>query len=239
MVRTIDTRPDADGEQGADDVASGRRYWRWYVRPRMADDDGSWIASQRQELEPHLRSAEDSAIKLVTNLGLDCPESSAIVLAAKWHDRGKRRAIWQRSIGNSDYPKEVLAKTGGMMWPHDLNSYRHEFGSLVEVSSDSELSRLAPEVQDLVLHLIAAHHGRARPHFPADEVFDPENSEDAAATCIREVPRCFARLQRKYGRWGLAYLESLVRAADALASQSGDMRAPERAGPSNMMGVLR
>jgi len=28
----------------------------------------------------------------------------------------------------------------------------------------------------------------------------------------------FARLQRKYGRWGLAYLESLLRAADYAAS---------------------
>ncbi len=34
----------------------------------------------------------------------------------------------------------------------------------------------------------------------------------------QEVPRRFARLQRRFGRWGLAYLESLLRAADALAS---------------------
>ena len=33
-----------------------------------------------------------------------------------------------------------------------------------------------------------------------------------------EVPQRFARLQRKYGRWGLAYLESLLRAADWAAS---------------------
>ena len=30
----------------------------------------------------------------------------------------------------------------------------------------------------------------------------------------------FAKLQRKYGRWGLAYLESLLRAADYAASSS-------------------
>jgi CRISPR-associated endonuclease/helicase Cas3 len=50
-----------------------------------------------------------------------------------------------------------------------------------------------------------------------DEV-DPEpNGQDVTATAT-EVPRRFARLQRKYGRWGLAYLESLLRAADYAAS---------------------
>ena len=33
-----------------------------------------------------------------------------------------------------------------------------------------------------------------------------------------EVPIRFAKLQRRYGRWGLAYLESILRAADYAAS---------------------
>ena len=70
----------------------------------------------------------------------------------------------------------------------------------------------------MVLHLIAAHHGRARPHFPADEAFDPDQPSALTDSVAREVPRRFARLQRKYGRWGLAYLESLLRAADWAAS---------------------
>jgi CRISPR-associated endonuclease/helicase Cas3 len=73
-------------------------------------------------------------------------------------------------------------------------------------------------MKDLVLHLIASHHGRARPHFPPDEAFDPERSTSDAETLAIETPRRFARLQRKYGRWGLAYLESLLRAADWAAS---------------------
>ena len=36
------------------------------------------------------------------------------------------------------------------------------------------------------------------------------------------VPGRFARLQQTYGRWGLAYLESLVRAADVLASRKAE-----------------
>jgi CRISPR-associated endonuclease/helicase Cas3 len=104
----------------------------------------------------------------------------------------------------------------------DLSKYRHEFGSLLDLSSDPELSALSEDVRDLTLHLIAAHHGRARPHFPTEEAFDSERPETEAAALAQEVPRRYARLQRRYGRWGLAYLESLVRAADALASQPLD-----------------
>ena len=82
----------------------------------------------------------------------------------------------------------------------------------------AEFMALSYEMQELMLHLIAAHHGRARPHFPVEEAFDPERSDQLAADLSIEIPRRFARLQRKYGRWGLAYLESLVRAADYAAS---------------------
>ena len=51
-----------------------------------------------------------------------------------------------------------------------------------------------------------------------------ERPQDVADEVAREVPRRFARLQRRYGRWGLAWLESLVRAADALASQANERR---------------
>jgi CRISPR-associated endonuclease/helicase Cas3 len=71
----------------------------------------------------------------------------------------------------------------------------------------------------LILHLIAAHHGRGRPHFPADEAFDPKYPDERCAEIARQVPRRFALLQRRFGRWGLAYLESLLRAADYLASE--------------------
>ena len=82
-----------------------------------------------------------------------------------------------------------------------------------------DFQQLSSASQDLVLHLIAAHHGRARPHFPQDESFDPERDELSSGSIATECPVRFGRLQRKYGRWQLAWLESLVRAADYLASQ--------------------
>lgn len=220
QVRMIDTRPDTDDEPEEDGDTPTRRYWYWYVRPGSADDDGSRTAREPQELGPHLESAESFANAIVAKLGLGELEASAVTLAARWHDLGKRRAIWQRSIGNHD-PQRLLAKSGGKMRCRDLSGYRHEFGSLLDVTSEPEFRQITPVMQNLVLHLIATHHGRARPHFPADEAFDPGHKDDTAIALASEVPRRFAGLQRKYGRWGLAYLESLVRAADALASQAG------------------
>ncbi|MDC8449435.1 MAG: type I-U CRISPR-associated helicase/endonuclease Cas3 [Nitrospira sp.] len=220
LVRTIDIWADKQEDMEEERAEGMRRYWHWYVRPRSADDDGSRTARVSQDLHEHLKAVEDMAGKLIAKLGLQEPEASAVKLAAQWHDLGKNRAIWQRSIGNHDYPRQVLAKSGGQMKPIDITPYRHEFGSLLEIKCLAEFQLLDSGTQDLVLHLVAAHHGRARPHFPADEAFDPDRSEEDASELVQEVPRRFARLQRKYGRWGLAYLESLVRASDALASQA-------------------
>ena len=169
-------------------------------------------------LDRHNQLAEVFARNIAVKLRLDDAEASAVALAARWHDLGKDRKVWQLSISNRNYPQQVLAKSGGKMRPLDLGNFRHEFGSLLDVTNLSEFHELKPKVQDLILHLIASHHGRARPHFPSEEAFDYNYPEDKAAEIVHEVPRRFARLQRKYGRWGLAYLESLVRAADALAS---------------------
>lgn len=213
LVRAIEL-PGTDEDSESESLSS----WRWYVRPSAADDDGSRSAAVAQELTDHLLWVEAQARDIVHKLRLPEPEATAVVLAARWHDLGKRRRIWQYSIGNRS--DRILAKSGPDMRPVEITPYRHEFGSLLDVPAEPEFLDLDPDVQDLVLHLVAAHHGRARPHFPEEEAFDPECSEEEVQRNYSETPRRFARLQQKYGRWGLAYLESLVRTADMLASQA-------------------
>ena len=84
-------------------------------------------------------------------------------------------------------------------------------------------------MQELVLHLVGAHHGFGRPHFPAEYTFDPEPRGANVEQIAAEVPRRYARLQRQYGRWGLAYIESILRAADwaARADPSEFLMTPE------------
>jgi CRISPR-associated endonuclease/helicase Cas3 len=167
-------------------------------------------------LDVHSADVERIARDIVDRLPLSPELRRAVVIAALHHDDGKTRRVWQRSIGNTDRER-LFAKSGPTMRPLDLTLYRHELGSMLDVDRGL-LSELEPEDRELVLHLIAAHHGRARPHFPPEELFDPEaRGVDVQAEGVRVAQR-FARLQRRFGRWGLAYLESLVRAADYAAS---------------------
>lgn len=212
LIRRIDlTAPD-------DDETAERKFWYWLG----IGNSGEKTAKLPVLWRVHVDDVICHARTIVANLPLDQNLKDAIVVAAQLHDHGKKRRQFQTVLNNRRYPEVVLAKSGSKYGDRIPETYRHEFGSLLELANQPEFNALTdPDMKELVYHLIAAHHGRARPHFPEDEAFDPEplagsNSTDMAML----VPQRFARLQRKYGRWGLAYLESLLRAADWAASSS-------------------
>jgi len=213
-IRKIDLNPSPD-EDDPDEPAE-KRVWFWYETPRSADTEGSDSARKDILLDVHTSDVEGHMRRFVDKLNLVPELEQALLLAAKLHDPGKGRKIWQQSIGNFD--GAALAKSKkGMNWQM-LNDYRHEFGSLLDAIQNAEFQVLSEDMKDVVLHLIAAHHGRGRPHFSVEEAFDPEGNGKEAEAMALEVPRRFARLQQRYGRWGLAWLESLLRAADYAAS---------------------
>lgn len=82
---------------------------------------------------------------------------------------------------------------------------------------------------ELVIHLVASHHGYGRPLLPpvADPApLDIEVNQDgttygtlnSADVIDWGSPARFTRLCERYGRWGLALLESIVRLADIWCS---------------------
>jgi CRISPR-associated endonuclease/helicase Cas3 len=141
-----------------------------------------------------------------------------LAIAARLHDEGKRACRWQRAFNaKSD---GVYAKTEGPLNVALLDGYRHEFKSIEIAAKDPELLRLPDELQDLALHLIAAHHGYGRPVIGVSGCEDdPPSRLEARA---REVAIQFAKLQQRWGPWGLAWWESLLRAADQQASREND-----------------
>lgn len=168
-----------------------------------------------QLLEEHQKRAEERARELARALRLSSEHENILALAACLHDEGKRSVRWQRAF---NAPRDgVYAKTEGPINQGLLDGYRHELGSLLRIDSDPRVCSLSEGQRDLVLHLIAAHHGFARPVIGTDACEDaPPSVLDEKAT---EIALRFARLQARWGPWGLAWWEALLRAADQLASR--------------------
>ena len=185
-------------------------------------------AGRPQLLEEHQTWAEDRARDLAGRLGLPVRYADMLGIAAGLHDEGKRARRWQRAF-NAQGPGDY-AKTRGPVNTALLDGYRHEFGSLPLAEKDGRLRGLPEDLQDLALHLIAAHHGFARP------VIGTGGCEDAPPSTLEERARGvalrFARLQRRWGPWGLAWWEALLRAADQQASRDNDAADSAPAGES-------
>lgn len=162
-----------------------------------------------QPLEEHIQWIVEEVSFISKRLGLNDEITEALERAARLHDTGKEAQIWQRYANNTnrDVPLAKSKKYGN---PRSLGGYRHEFGSLVRAIDegvDNELS----------LHLIATHHGWGRPYF-RENAYDRESLPSKSREIEADARRRFGRLQRRYGRWTLAWLESVLRCADALAS---------------------
>lgn len=120
------------------------------------------------------------------------------------------------------------------------DGYRHELLSVAMAQASDWVRENAHDL-DLVLHLVGSHHGYCRPFAPAIE--DPNDmpvciglspSDQApvvefSATTRHRLERLdsgvadrFWRLTRRYGWWGLAYLEAILRLADHRASEFGE-----------------
>ena len=216
LVRRIDL------PSGDEDEDKEGRSWHWFELPTDGDTDGSKSNKKPVLWQVHTDDVTKNAAACVEKLPLPQKLKDAIVLAATWHDLGKQRERFQTVLGNFKYPGTVLAKSG-KRGGRVSELYRHEFGSLIDVLDENqaywaEFRQLAVDMQDVVLHLVAVHHGYGRPHFSTDRAFDPEPKGQDVDEVSAAVTQRFARLQRRYGRWGLAYLESLLRAADYAAS---------------------
>ena len=221
LDRAIELRArlrDADEEDEEDEE---ERFLVFALRrpdPALQAGEGglTWLGASRQTVDEHCSLVGDDARRIGEALAL--PEAAALETAGRWHDRGKARRVWQRAAGVPSGGPALAKSTGGRLRPELLGGYRHEFGSLAE--ADRRIPAGAPD-RDLVLHLIASHHGWSRPGFPDPHQWDPDTPSALNRRLAVDAEGRFARLQARYGPWRLAWLEALLKAADAHASARG------------------
>ncbi len=213
-IRTFETRFDARG------APTSRLYvFKWPDDPN--DEDARSVLSSPQTLRDHAEQVARHTRALAQRLGLPKEETDALVTAARMHDDGKAAERWQNAMNAPRDDGRPYAKTKGGGNPRLLEGYRHEFGSLLK----AEGAKFPDDMRDLILHLIAAHHGYARP------IISPAGCEDGPPSMLEakagDAARRFARLQKRYGPWGLAWREAILRAADQSASREWSERNQE------------
>lgn len=190
-----------------------------------ATEDDRAEADRSQQLKEHQDWAAECAREIARRLGLDRRYEDLLALSARLHDGGKDAPRWQGAF-RAPTEGRPYAKTKGPIDFDLLDGYRHELGSLPSVEADDEFKTLGADDRDFVLHLIAAHHGFGRP------VIGTSGCDDAPPSVIEQRARTvalrFARLSRRWGPWGLAWWEALMRAADQTASRRNQHPATAR-----------
>lgn len=212
----------------------------------VSEDDGSAFADRRVTLAAHNNDVASWASRFCRGLALPEGVAADVALAAAWHDLGKADPRFQAWLlgGNAleaAAQTELLAKSAGSDSVSERNAarrraaypaqYRHELLSVALVQSAPALLARAND-PDLVLHLIASHHGWCRPFAPLvdpgpslpvntciDGVQLAADARHSLASLDGGVMDRYGRLTERYGWWGLAWLESIVRLADHRASE--------------------
>lgn len=206
-------------------------------------------------LADHLALVERAAARLA-EFCLPYPLRDPVRRAAWWHDVGKvdeRFQILLRhgdevAVARADAPLAKSERVPISPRARELirgasnlpRNFRHEMVSM-QILQSVGVEGIDHAERDLVVHLVASHHGHARPFAPvSDDPAPPSVSARVGHVSIEfpakdrcamtpphrvdsGVPDRFWRVCRRYGWWGLAYLEAIVRLSDWFASARVDV----------------
>lgn len=201
--------------------------------------DEASLAPSAIDLDQHGAEVGAAARRIAEALGVVSSYGALIGLAGDCHDVGKADERFQRWLRDGEPGGTPLAKSSAPRtcwsaaraasgWPQ---GGRHEELSarLVQAWLDhSDVGAVGCDA-DLLLHLVVSHHGKGRPLLlPAADgttatveyrIGDVAVAASADLSLVDwEQPERFGRLNDRFGPWGLALLEAVVRQADHLVS---------------------
>ncbi len=250
LVQRLRSRlDDLDGQQAVEEPA--REAPRLPIRADAAttgirrqvsfDEYDELSISNPVGLEAHGNDAARIARCLANALGISSRTAEIVETAARLHDIGKADERFQTWLDPDRERPEPSAKSEA---PRSEWERRRRASGWPRGGRHEELSRrlacawlavgnhsFAKREQDLLLHLVVAHHGRARPLVePVDDqtghtvAYRIDGRDVTAGADLSNAdwgqPARFAKLNSRYGCWGLALLETVVRQADHLVSKS-------------------
>lgn len=205
-------------------------------RRRASTDEATrqvWTPGNRTvRLEAHQNAVADRVVGLAKRVGLTEELTAALRVAALHHDDGKADPRFQILLGGnastplaksrlSDRPEAISRRRERAGLPR---RWRHEQRSVIDVweaNLPSDIDR------ELVARLVGTTHGHGRAVFPhtGEQLLHPndDQSRDVARELFDEGAwdELIERTQFRYGAWGCAYLEAILRAADGQVSSEG------------------
>ncbi|MBX3209800.1 MAG: type I-U CRISPR-associated helicase/endonuclease Cas3 [Labilithrix sp.] len=217
------------------------------------EGDGGSYTGVEVLLDEHMKGVKSYAEDFARRCGIPAAIVRDIELAARWHDAGKVDPRFQRLLrGGSalaDVATEPLAKSrmvindrAARRRARERSGYpagaRHELASVSLLEKEPDLLLSEASDRDLVLHLVASHHGWCRPFAPVIEDEAPVDvvleaggksilvsSRHELAALDSGISARFWALVERYGWFGLAWLEAILRLADHRRSEYEQSRA--------------
>lgn len=204
-------------------------------------DDEDLTRTGRLSLIQHLADVHHATRLLCRHLGLDESLTHTLLNAAQYHDVGKADPRFQallsgRPLSIASMQRNLYAKSDGRTGYRDHllpQNFRHEAVSLSLIENDA--FSLDESQRDTLLHLIASHHGFARPFLPpcvddaptsialtglGDQVITSQQRQRWTPPhhLGSGVGDRFWKQLRQFGWYGQALLESILRLSDWWAS---------------------
>lgn len=191
----------------------------------------TWTTRRKRVfLRDHAEAVAERAGTVAGRLGVGTALVEVLRLAGRHHDAGKADERFQRSLGVGLPVVEPFAKSG-VRDPQIIRRLREGSGlptrwrheQLSVVRAWPELSALDSDGRELVARLVGTSHGHGRHGFPHTSEQLLGDRDETAAMLFDEGlwDELIERTHIRWGVWGCAFLEALLRAADGQVSAEG------------------